>query len=119
MFKIILKIAKILLILILIYFVFWGYLITHIKSNRLKGFTNISLRTNFERIYLAIVNYTNEHSGKMPDSQNWADALMDNYNLIREGDFLSFMSHPSFGIFYNKSLSGKQYSDLKDNCVIA
>jgi hypothetical protein len=74
--------------------------------------------TNLERIHLAIVTYANEHSGKMPDSQNWADILMDNQKLIMKGDFVSSVSHPSFGVVYNRNLSGRQYSELKSNCVV-
>ena len=54
----------------------------------------------------------------MPDSQNWADLLMGNQRLILKRDFVSQMSHPSFGVLYNENLSGRQYAELKSNCVV-
>lgn len=109
------KVAKI-LISIAVCLILWGWLITSIRCNRLEGFGNISFVANLRRINSALVNYANAHSGKMPNSRDWADAIIGNQNLVLKEDFGS----PSclFGVFYNERLSGRDYSALKDNCVV-
>jgi len=111
------KIAKI-LVLIVVCFMLYGGLIAHVRCNRLEGLANIYFVTNLERVYLAMAEYAEGHSGKMPDSQNWSDLLMANQRFILKSDFINQVSYPLFGVLYNENLSGRQYADLNSNCVV-
>jgi hypothetical protein len=72
-------------------------------------------RANLKRINIAIAEYANGHSGKMPDAQVWADLITKQNKLIMEEDF---MAPSEYGkICYNANLSNKLYSDLKGNTV--
>ena len=111
------EIATILVLIVICFVLFWLSM-AFVRFNRWAGFNDISFATNLERIHLAIIKYAEGHSGKMPDSQNWADVLMNDQKLILKRDFVSYKSHPSYGIFYNENLNNQQYSELKSNCVV-
>ena len=109
------KIIKV-VIPITICLILWGWLMTSVRRNRLEGYANISFVANLRRINLALANYAKDHSGKMPNSQNWGDAVIGNQNLVLKEDFGNKSS--LFGVFFNESLSGREYSELKDNYVV-
>ncbi len=109
------KIVKV-VILIISCVILWGWLVTSIRCNRLEGLANISFATNLKRINFALTNYAKDHSGKMPNSRDWGDAIIGNQNLVLKEDFGSESS--LFAVFYNRDLSDREYSELKDNCVV-
>jgi hypothetical protein len=109
------KIAKV-VIPILTCVILWVWLMTYVRCNRLEAIANISFVANLERINLALANYAKDHSGKMPDSQDWGDAITGSQNLVLKEDFRSQSS--LVGVLYNESLSGREYSELKGSNVV-
>jgi hypothetical protein len=108
------KIAKV-VIPIIVCVILLNWLLFHVRCNRLEGYANISFIANLERLNLSLANYANNHSGKMPNSRDWADAITGDQNLILKEDFGNASS--LFGVFYNMSLSNREYSELKGDCV--
>jgi hypothetical protein len=73
-------------------------------------------RANLRRINIAITEYANEHSGKMPEAQVWADMITKQNKLILREDFRA--PHSSFRVCYNANLGEKLYSDLKEGTIV-
>jgi hypothetical protein len=112
--KTLLNILLILLLLIL-------FAISHGKStiaSRNRFVANCYFWANLNRLNLAVASYAQEHSGIMPDSQRWADSLIEQEELLMKKDFITPSSFSSYGVYYNSNLQGKLYSDLEDEHVI-
>lgn len=96
-------------------FALLNWLLFYVRSKRLEGYANIVFIANLKRINVALVNYANSHSGKMPNAQNLAHVLTGDQNLILKEDFGNVSS--LYGVFYNINFSDREYSELKSYCV--
>lgn len=108
------KIAKIIVVVITC-FALLNWLLFYVRSKRLEGYANIVFIANLKRLNLSLANYANSHSGKMPNSQNWADTLTGDQNLIMKEDFRKVSS--LFDVSYNTVLSEREYSEFEDKFV--
>lgn len=111
------KVLMPILALVVLFIIGINIFFLYAERNRLEGLSNIYFTTNLKRMNIALIKYADCHSGKLPNLQNWADALMDNQNLILERDFIG-PTFRSSSVFYNKALSDRSISELKGNTVV-
>ncbi|MHC4158649.1 MAG: hypothetical protein ACYSSO_06180 [Planctomycetota bacterium] len=71
----------------------------------------------------ALVEYANNHDGRLPDAERWCDILMEqDKNLTKESfrhpkaDELRLKGDCNFA--FNKNLSGKKLSEIADDVVL-
>ncbi len=114
------KNLKILSIILFVFVVFalLIMLVNCSRGRRHEFLSNWYFVHNLKRLNIAIANYANNNSGKMPDASEWADLITTQNKLILREDFVSPVSHPSFGVCYNIALTGKLYSNLENNTVV-
>lgn len=75
-------------------------------------------KTNLKRIHLAVLFYAQKHDGLMPAASSWADLIKDENQLLLKNDFITPMSYPDFGIYYNTALDNQSLPSLKDDTVV-
>lgn len=75
-------------------------------------------KRNLERVNQAVILYAQENDSEMPSALRWADLVKNNNQLVLKEDFITPMSYPGFGIYFNKTLENKSLSDIKGNTVV-
>ena len=113
--KVLLRLLAVLFILFVIIPSMMGIISNILRSEAVKY---SYFKRNLKRINLAVISYAEEHNGIMPSASSWADLIKNNNQLLLKADFVTPMSHPNFGVYYNNALENKLLTSLKDDTVI-
>ena len=61
-------------------------------------------KRNLERVNQAVILYAQKNDSEMPSASKWGDLVKNKNQLILKEDFITPMSYPDFGIYFNKAL---------------